>query len=213
MKCHAFSLTELLVSMAIASTLCVLAIQGWSGVQRSSENTKCLSNLRQIGVSIQLYAQDNERATPRLDHQIVSDLYPYLYPDVTNIPVISGTGFPATLQNTVFACPSMRRDEGATSARSYGYNAVLIQHSENPSEFKTGTKSPRIKLSILQQPSKVMFYGDTWSQSAIYSSRLENICKRHDGSFNMLMGDGHVESIPFRDERLQNYSSMLWQGK
>lgn len=212
-RSRAFSLTEILVAIGIICTLFALGLGSWKGVQQAAENAKCMANLRQIGVGILQYSQENSMTTPRLDHQIVEDLYPYLYPQASTIPVISGVDFPAELRKTVFLCPSMKRDVGATSKRSYGYNAPLIQHSENPSENQTGTKSPRFRLPILEQPSKVMLYGDTWSQSAIQFSRIAKISERHNGRLTMLMADAHVESIPLNDTSLQNVNSMLWKGK
>lgn len=210
--CAAFTLIEVLVVVAIVSILAALLFSGLQNLQSRAERTKCAANLRQVGVGISLYTQENDLVTPRLDHQIVQDLFPYLYPNTTSIPVISGTGFPPELLHTVFACPSMHRDTGNSSARSYGYNAPLISSPDNPAENKTGTRSPRLKMQILAQPTKVMLYGDTWNSSAIQFSRIAQITARHGGSFNVLMADGRVENIPLDDQQLQTSTSILWRG-
>ncbi|MFM7808784.1 MAG: prepilin-type N-terminal cleavage/methylation domain-containing protein [Planctomycetota bacterium] len=56
---RAFSLTELLVVVAILALLIALLITGIAAVQRTGRVTKCLSNQRQIALACASYASSN----------------------------------------------------------------------------------------------------------------------------------------------------------
>lgn len=50
---------EVLIVIAIASVLVILSTPALTGLQARSKETKCVSNLRQIGISLLLYASEN----------------------------------------------------------------------------------------------------------------------------------------------------------
>lgn len=59
-----FTFVELLVVVALALMLMVIILPIYSAAKARSRKTTCLSNLRQIGMAIQLYAQDNDELLP-----------------------------------------------------------------------------------------------------------------------------------------------------
>ena len=64
-KSRAFTLVELLVVIGIISLLVGILVPALNRAKQSSENTKCLSNLRQLGMAAQMHSNDyNSRIPP-----------------------------------------------------------------------------------------------------------------------------------------------------
>ena len=73
LRIPAFTLIELLVSIGIISILIGLLLPALGGVKTSASQVKALNDLRQIGVSIQLYVHD------------AGGVYPYFPPRTTHL--------------------------------------------------------------------------------------------------------------------------------
>lgn len=61
----AFTLIELLVSVSVVVLLAALLIRGTAQIRESASGTHCLNNLRQLGVAMNLYANDHHGAFTR----------------------------------------------------------------------------------------------------------------------------------------------------
>ncbi len=61
-----FTLIELLVVIAIIVLLTVILLPVFSGARAMARRTACISNLRQIGLALNLYRQDYEELPPYL---------------------------------------------------------------------------------------------------------------------------------------------------
>jgi prepilin-type N-terminal cleavage/methylation domain-containing protein/prepilin-type processing-associated H-X9-DG protein len=77
---RAFTLIELLVVIAIIIILGALALRVFSGVIERGKATKDMSNLRQIGIAIQTYLNDNDQILPATTTWPGTNATPVLYP-------------------------------------------------------------------------------------------------------------------------------------
>jgi prepilin-type N-terminal cleavage/methylation domain-containing protein len=61
---RAFTLIELLVVIAISSILAAILFPVFARAREKARQTACLSNLKQLGLSVLQYAQDSGRGSP-----------------------------------------------------------------------------------------------------------------------------------------------------
>ncbi|MEY4489442.1 MAG: hypothetical protein RIQ79_1950 [Verrucomicrobiota bacterium] len=150
----AFTLIELLTVIAIIGILAAIIIPVVGKVRNTAQSARCISNLRQIGQEIVLFANDNRGQLPNLsgltnsavlDPRIVDraggQLAYRLWPYYSSIPLNTGIVTPRNVNvHEMFICPSMENlvrpkitngpyptsagDQSANSAQSYIINDV-----------------------------------------------------------------------------------------
>src|SRR6266498_3146911 len=77
---HAFTLIELLVVIAVIAILATIAYPVYTGVQERAKGTKDMNNLRQLGLGIQTYLNDNDQVLPATLTWPGTTTTPVLYP-------------------------------------------------------------------------------------------------------------------------------------
>jgi len=116
----AFTLLELLVVMAIIAALAAMLLPVLGRARESGRSAVCISNLRQIGVALQLYVQDNQNRLPVMrDRSAGTNSVPNPLPSVDL--VLSNE-----LGNVrVLRCPSDNRQVYEQTRSSYSWNSLL----------------------------------------------------------------------------------------
>lgn len=120
---HAFTLVELLVVVSIVALLIGITIPSLGVARESARRSKCLSNLKSIGTSFQLYLNDYDDIFPHvspLQSQPGGGNDPAFF-DVLSayidapIPYKKNPTDAVYVVSDVFACPSDRQSDDAAS--------------------------------------------------------------------------------------------------
>ena len=97
-----FTLIELLSVIAIIGLLATLLFPAFGRIMDNADTTKCLSNLKQIGASVNLYCADHNNLLPNIE---TDPTYP-VYPEGTKVEFIGEVLKPYGVTPGVLTCPA-----------------------------------------------------------------------------------------------------------
>lgn len=160
---NAFTLVELLVVMVLLSVLVGIAFPVYTHVVESGRAAGCVSNLRQLGVALNLYLGEHNAKLPTLAAARNSASQ--------DVPAIDNT-LNAYLNNSakIFICPSDAQGIGASTGTSYYWNSAL-----------NGQSIASLNFLQIEDHSRIPFLGDKQG----FHPYLEN-------KVNILYADGHA---------------------
>lgn len=123
----AFTLIELLVVIAIIAILALILFSAFARARENARKTSCISNLRQIGLGVQQYAQDYDGLVPATN-AYGEEYEPY---------IAAAHLMPYVKSFQIFRCPSSSVSMGSTQA---------MQH-DNGTDYMTDSSTIGLPVS------------------------------------------------------------------
>ncbi|HRJ72580.1 MAG TPA: prepilin-type N-terminal cleavage/methylation domain-containing protein [Terrimicrobiaceae bacterium] len=222
---RAFTLFELLASVAIVTALAALLFGGLKMARSASERAICASNLRSIGTQVHAYAADNGGYLPPGSRKNMGGTFSVVLAN------FSGTMKGPAIAPDIFYCPANVRMSSppapgyptGPSGRGYkGWSGYFLNYLINGSVFLITSdditsadyvpdQSARVRLPAVQVPSKTVALMDLPTRfSPNVAPPTSKLAGRnyftatnvnfslgivHNGLGNVLFVDGHVESF------------------
>jgi prepilin-type N-terminal cleavage/methylation domain-containing protein/prepilin-type processing-associated H-X9-DG protein len=193
-----FTLIELLVVLAIIAILAGLLLPALGRGRALARSTACAGQMRQLGLAVQMYADDHGDEFPRSQHSAFTHgqrtwgqaVAPYLGDSAATW---------TNLLKTLYHCPSDRR----RGAWSYGLNVYFELGEEDD---YTGKPQTWRRVGSVPRPATTLLFGENASEAdhimPNFWSRPEDAvdlaADRHRGRSNYTFVDGHVEARALR---------------
>lgn len=204
---RAFTLLEILVSVAVCTFLLVLAVGVANFAVASSRGALCAAKLRQIGTVVQNIAADSG-----------GNFLLYEYFPATETTKASATLWGKQMQDYGLDWDDMRCPAKPETGKShyilYGMRGSAETSSDDMIRGYIGTATGGanwLKLWQIKEPGKYTLFTDSihpLGENATYAGRqhyqfrfdpLKNggpgIQPRHNGKANILFADGHIEAV------------------
>jgi prepilin-type N-terminal cleavage/methylation domain-containing protein len=214
---HAFTLVELLVVIGIIALLIAILLPVLGKAREASQKTVCLSNMRQLGTALQLYASENHDCLPV--GYIQEKQFSYVVnwnnndlnsPAVAMLGVLVTTNCISPNDGKAFYCPT-------EEDKQFSYNTP-----NNPWPFGKNPVDPHLttrglghtRFGYMSRPSSdwLCYTGvysvDHWTRKAQLGNRAmladliytrNRVIQRHKKGINVLFGNWSGQWVNLKD--------------
>jgi prepilin-type N-terminal cleavage/methylation domain-containing protein len=192
-----FTLLELLVTIAIIAVLAALLLPVLARVKDKARASECAGNLRQWGLAMRMYADDNNDFLPRRGQGVQTltlitrpddwfNALPFYFSLPSYEALVAAGKKPRAGDHSVFVCPDAT-DPGGTNFLAYGMNMNL----------STWNLPWPTKFGDVAQPASVVALADAPGQYASTYPSIQpySVIARHAGRANLLFLAGSVQSF------------------
>jgi len=204
-----FTLVELLVVIGIIALLISILLPALSKAREQGNWVKCMSNLRQIGTALQMYAQENKYNLPRPasngNGEYADDFIIWRNPSTIGL-TFNDTVLAKYLNlqdeklKELFRCPSDTPEDRPPQAgfgQTYKYSFSMNKAWDPTSNTIT---APRPRLTQVKRASeKVLVVEEKnpndgrFEYANVGAGAADELCDRHTKQGNVLFHDMHVD--------------------
>jgi prepilin-type N-terminal cleavage/methylation domain-containing protein/prepilin-type processing-associated H-X9-DG protein len=189
MRRRGFTLIELLVVIAIIAILAAILFPVFAQAREKARQTTCLSNLKQIGLGVMMYAQDYDEAYPSAS----------VYGDADGVDSwhAQGSGrqikdliVPYTKNLDIWQCKSDSNGWFQTYKNSYWWNYCLSGRDF----FQSLKYFPPVTTAAIDRVANLQMIQDNWVAS--HTAGLTGGQRR----WNIAFADGHAKFTRYMDQ-------------
>ena len=215
-----FTLVELLVVIGIIALLISILLPSLSRAREAGNRTKCLSNLRQLGMAFTMYCNDNQQNYPRPSGGTAGGNFEdWIYWEAArNVEDSRVTPYLSRpLNPEMIRCPSDNLESHKYSYKfSYSVNFNMCRIVGFKTLKTNQVRNPTDKILIVEESSETVDDG-CWAWQAELGKGVNVVSARHDrqsenstdltvGRANVAFCDGHAEFIP----RADSFDARYW---
>lgn len=186
---RAFTLIELLVVIAIIAVLGALVLASLAKSRDSARSVQCLSNLRQLGVGLTVYASDTGRLPSFLEWLYPAPLQGVVVPGALDLK--KGQLYPYLKSPDVYRCPSENGTVQPFGPIDHSYQMTCMMcHAHDASACLAPSRTVQM-LEVVDQ-SRGFGYGIATVPNP------PQLAFRHNQREHFLFVDTHTERLTYR---------------